>query len=137
MESWMISLGITVVGLISGYSIMKHQVSQHAEDLRTVKIEFKEISKNIKDSHDDSEARINAAFRRIDEVSNKVIVLEQNTKEHLGLREAEGHFVTQKELQLHIKVIENSIKHLEKESGDQTKKLDSIILMLSNTKETK
>lgn len=124
MESWMINVIGAVATIIAGYAVLRKTVAGHEE-------KFKEMRKEHAENIDYMDKRINAGFKRLDETINRTTILEQSTKEHLGLREAEERFVSHKELRLHIANIENTLKHMEKESVSQSKKLDYLTELLS------
>lgn len=124
MESWIVQVIGGIATIIAGYAVLRKTVAGHEE-------KFRDMKKENHDSFSDLERRINAGFKRIDEVGNRTTVLEQSTKEHLGLREAEDRFVSKEMLQLHINNIENTLKHMEKESVSQSKKLDYLTELLS------
>ena len=131
----MIEIGIVLIGAIGTYAISGHRLSRLELDLKEHKTKDDEVHKNenldIKESHKTFEAKFDAGFKKLDTVIDRVIVLEQSTKEHLGLREAEDKFVSHKELQLHLKNIENSMTHIEKNSDAMTKKLEELTSILS------
>lgn len=124
MEDWVIQVVGGGITLIVGYAVLRKTVSSHDEQIKEIK---KDHSYNL----DLIDKRINAGFKRLDEVATRITVLEQSTKEHLGLREAEERFVSHKELQLHIANIESTLKHMEKESVAQSKKLDYLTELIS------
>ena len=128
MEGVVIQVIGGIATIIAGYAVLRKTVAEHEEQLKEIKTVHTK-------SMDDIERRVNAQFKRIDDVGNRTTVLEQSTKEHLGLREAEDRFVSHKELQLHLNNIESSIRHIEngqiEMKQDMGKKLDYLIEMQS------
>ena len=135
MESWMVNVVIAVVGVISTYAVLRSRVERLEQDL----------SKHV--AHDDvrhsSESanhgvinreftsRIDAVFKRLDIVSDRITILERDTANHLDMPKAEERFVSHKELQLHINNIENNIKHMDKNVEHMSGKLDELTSLLS------
>lgn len=124
MESWVIQIAVGLGSALAGYAVLRHTVTGHG-------VAISEIKKHNTEIKDEIHRQINAGFKRLDNATERITILEQNTKEHLGLREAEDKFVSHKELQLHIANIENTLKHMEKESMSQSKKLDYLTELLS------
>lgn len=123
---------VTLIGgiatVVGGYFVLRHTVTGHEK-------KFEKLEREHNEFNDSIDRRINAGFKRLDEVSNRTTILEQSTKEHLGLREAEDKFVTQKELQLHLKNIEDTVKHIERAmitaNQENSKKLDYLTELMS------
>lgn len=124
MEGWVLQVAVGIGSALAGYAVLRHTVAGHG-------VAIGEIKKHNSDTKDEIHRQINAGFKRLDHATERITILEQNTKEHLGLREAEDKFVSHKELQLHIANIENTLKHMEKESMSQSKKLDYLTELLS------
>lgn len=76
--------------------------------------------------------KLDAGFKRIDRLSDKLIILEQDSKFHLDLETAEAKFITRKELELHLERIEI----VTSSTNDQVKQLmgkqDDILDALSS-----
>lgn len=124
MESWMVQVVVGIATLVAGYAVMKHTVAAHDKKLE-------KIEQTQSNDRKEFERSLANGVKRFEEISEKVTVLQQTTKEHLGLREAEDRFVSKEMLQLHINNIENTLKHMEKESMAQSKKLDYLTELLS------
>lgn len=123
MESLAFQVAVGIGSALAGYAILRHTVSEHG-------VAINEMEKHSSDMKDEILRHINAGFKRLDHATERITILEQNTKEYLGLREAEDKFVSHKELQLHIANIENTLKQMEKESMSQSKKLDYLTELL-------
>jgi hypothetical protein len=136
MESWIIEVGIVLAGSIGTYAVARNRLERLEVDFKDHVKKDDEVheKENTESSrqHDKATTKLDAGFKKLDSVIDRVIVLEQTTKEHLGLREAEDKFVSHKELQLHLKNIENSMMHIEKNSDSMTKKLEELTSILSN-----
>ncbi len=114
MENWVLNLLIAISGVAGTYAVLQHRV------------------KRLEDDKKETDLKINEGFKRLDTVIDRIIILEQTTKEHLGLREAEDKFVSHRELQLYLTNIEKSIQNVEKNSDVMTKKLEELTAILSN-----
>jgi len=134
MESWMFEVLIVLAGAIGTYAVARNR-------LERLELDFKEHVKRDDDihakeivvhneTHKEFNMKFDAGFKRLDTVIDRIIVLEQSTKDHLGLREAEDKFVSHRELQLHLNNIENSIKHIEKNSDAMSGKLGELLDIL-------
>jgi len=88
-----------MAGFIGGYAVLRSRVSRLADDFKE---HIKENDEKAKAVHD----RINAGFKRMDDVTAKVIVLQRDTATHMDLPTAELKFVTRRELELHLDKIE-------------------------------
>lgn len=131
IESWMISAGIAVAGTVGTYSVIKYKVDAGAESINTLKNEIKDYQQlNVK-YREDTAVKINAAFKRIDDVANSVLVLERDTSNHLDLTKAEARFVPREELALHLRNIDSELTHINKNSEMMVGKLDDMTKALS------
>lgn len=136
MDSWVIEVGIVLAGAIGTYAVARNRLERLEADFKEHVRKDDEVhgKENTEASrlHEKATAKLDAGFKKLDTVIDRVIVLEQSTKEHLGLREAEDKFVSHKELQLHLKNIETAMTHIEKNSDTMTKKLEELTSILSN-----
>lgn len=136
MESWMVEVAIVLAGAIGTWAVTRNRLDRLEKDLKEHSTDddtlHKEEAIDRKESYKLFEAKFDAGFKKLDTVIDRVIVLEQSTKEHLGLREAEDKFVSHKELQLHLKNIEGSMHHIEKNSDDMKVELNKLTTLLSN-----
>ena len=124
MESWMISLVIAAVGVIGTYAVLRNRVDRLEKDLA-------EDTRTQVEAHASVARKIDAGFKRLDIVSDRVTILERDTSTHLDMPKAEERFVSHKELQLHIQNIENNIKHMNKSVEHMSGKLDELTRLLS------
>ena len=124
MESWMISLVIAAIGVIGTYAVLRNRVDRLEKDLA-------EGTRTQVEAHASVARKIDAGFKRLDIVSDRVTILERDTSTHLDMPKAEERFVSHKELQLHIQNIENNIKHMNKSVEHMSGKLDELTRLLS------
>jgi hypothetical protein len=99
VESWMVSFAIALAGSVSTYAVLRYRVSAN----ETVVDKHIENDKIISK---DADKKLDAQFRRIDALSDKITVLEQERKTFLNIKNAEEQFVQNKELDLHLKTLE-------------------------------
>ena len=124
MESWMINLVIAAVGVIGTYAVLRNRVDRLEKDLA-------EDAKTQVEAHASVARMIEAGFKRLDVVYDRVTILERDTSTHLDMSKAEERFVSHKELQLHIQNIENNINHMDKNVEHMSGKLDELMRLLS------
>ena len=124
MESWMINLVIAAVGVVGTYAVLRNRVDRLEKDLE-------EDAKTQVEAHASVARKIEAGFKRLDVVFDRVTILERDTSTHLDMPRAEERFVSHKELQLHIQNIENNINHMDKNVEHMSGKLDELMRLLS------
>lgn len=136
MESWVLSLVIAVSGVIGTYAVLRHRVASLESDLKELRLENEKLHEREVTHHEvihkDFVNKFDAGFKRLDTVIERLIVLEQDTKDHLNLKEADERFVSHRELKLHLTNIDNSMQHISKNSDAMTKKLEELTHILSN-----
>ena len=99
IESWMVNIGIVVATGIGTYAVLKSRVERLEKDLL-----HHDKDDNI--LHSELERKLTAQFKRVDECSEKITILERDTQTHLTMPKAEEKFVSKIELELHLKNIE-------------------------------
>lgn len=114
MDHWAVELLISVSGLIGTYAVLRSTVAEHTRNIDSI------------------EKKIDAGVKRLDDVQDKVIVLERDTSRHIDLPTAEDRFVSKHELQLHLQNIELITKHTDKQVETLTGKLDDLTTLLRN-----
>lgn len=87
---------------------------------------------NHKTDNNINNNRIDAGFKRIDKLNDKVIILEQDSKSHLDLETAEAKFITRKELELHLEKIEIVTDSTNEQVKQVMGKQDDILDVLSS-----
>lgn len=123
MEGWMINIAIALFGIAGTYAVLRARVSRLESD----RIKDKEDYEKEKD---DFIKRLNAGFKRIDTVSDKVIILERDSKNLLDLDTAEKKFVTRVEMKLHLEKIEIVTENTSKEVSRIMEKQSNILDLL-------
>ena len=87
MESWMISVALSVITFISTYAVLRDRHARLAEDVKENQKGNEEESRRAIEQHakihTDILASVNAAFKRIDSLSERLITLERDTATHL------------------------------------------------------
>jgi len=119
VESWMVSAIIAITGVIATYATTRTTLSKQVED-------FKDHLKDDSTYHRDMDQKLNAQFKRIDDLTNRCTVLEQENKALLDLATAEAKFVSRKEFDLHLKTIEYVSKNTQKSVERVEGKLEDI-----------
>ena len=99
IESWMVNIGIVVATGIGTYAVLKSRVERLEKDLT-------HHNKDDGILHSELERKLTAQFKRVDECSERITILERDTQTHLTMPRAEEKFVSKIELELHLKNIE-------------------------------
>ena len=87
--------------------------------------------------HSDISKKHDAQFKRIDSLSNRCTILEQNSTHHLDLNTAEEKFVSKKELDLRLRNIEIEARHTSKTVDKIEGKLEQVLFALSGGQDDK
>ena len=155
IESWMISGAIALVAGISTWAVLKERQTRFQLDMdanesdKNKKISnlYEYIDKHVASDDrlhaQESEAhnahyinyneRINAGFKRVDNLDKRITILERDTATHLTMPKAEEKFVSKAELDLHLKNIELSTKHTEHLVDGMSSKLDGLNRMITHS----
>ncbi|MCI4436456.1 MAG: hypothetical protein JHC33_06560 [Ignisphaera sp.] len=135
MDNWIISIAIALFGVIGTYAVLRYRVTAVESELKTIKIEHDKLHEREEEHHavihKEFVSKFDAGFKRLDTVIERIIIIEQDTKEHLNIREADERFVSHRELQLHLANIDNSMQHMSKNSDSMTRKLEELTHILS------
>lgn len=123
-ESWMVNIFIALVGIVGTYSVLRSRVNRLEEDA-------KNHLKEDKLYHKDTDRKMDAQFRRIDEALNRCTILEQDANNHLDIKYADEKFVSKYELELKLKNIEDEAKHTSKTVDKIEGKLEELVSILS------
>ena len=155
IDSWMISGAIALVAGISTWAVLKERQTRFQLDMdanesdKNKKISnlYEYIDKHVASDDrlhaQESEAhnahhinfneRINACFKRVDDLDKRITILERDTATHLTMPKAEEKFVSKAELDLHLKNIELSTKHTEHLVNGMSSKLDGLNRMITHS----
>lgn len=135
MESWMISLLIAVLGVVSTYAVLRNRVTRLEEDHREHVLHDDKYHSREHDTHEmihkDFAERLNKCFKELDYAKERVTVLERDTSFHLTMPKAEEKFVSKGELELHLRNIELKTDHTSKMVDSMVGKLDDLNRLLS------
>lgn len=131
VESWMINVATLFAALVASYAVIKYKVDASSKETDSIREDMKEYDTNNIKKYDRLDTKIDAYFKRLDEVSNQVIVLERDTAYHLDMKQAEVKFVTKEQLSLHMKNIDSELAHLNKNGDLMVGKLDDLTKALS------
>ena len=118
IDEWMIGLGISVAGAISTYAVLRSNVERLKLDLEQHvghddRLHEREHSSHAR-IHGEFTEKINAGFKRVDELSEKVTILKQDTANLLTMKVADDKFVSKDELKLYLRNIELQTSHTDK-----------------------
>lgn len=117
----MISVVIAVIGVAVGYGVQRNRVARLEQDNKDQRTEYTEYKK-------ETQGRIDAGFKRLDGLVNRVTILERDIEKALDLETAEKKFITRIEMTLHLEKIEivtdNTSNELRVLQGKQDTVLD-------------
>jgi len=119
IESWMITGVIAIASSVSTYAVLRSRVAR-------IELDFKEHNEEDKLYHVDNERKMTAQFKRIDNISDKGLVLETRVNTMLSSETADEKFVSKAELNLHLKNIDTTMAHMSKSSDMIVGKLEEL-----------
>lgn len=119
MEEWMVNVVIAVLGVVATYAVLRSRVDRLEVDFK----DFKKSSEDYHKSHTEIDEkhhkeinlRVDAGFKKQDDVINRITVLERDTSSHLDMQRAEDRFVSHKEFKLYLENINASIANIAKD----------------------
>ncbi len=126
MESWMITLGLTLAGLVAGYAVMKNTVSNSVEADIQQDVKISELDKFMNSTLPAIEhySRIEIAYgRKIDYFDRELIELKTKMSQSPTMKEVREEFVS-KEVYLQMeKHIDEKFHGLQSGISDILKEL--------------
>ena len=136
IESWMINLLVAVVAIAGTYAVLRSRVARLEADYRDhitqsenrVVTIYGVIAENKKMDN----FRIDAGFKRLDLIADRVTVVETKAQNHLDLPTAEKKFVSRIELNLHLKNIELTTSNTNEQVKDMVGKLSDLTVLLTD-----
>jgi len=126
----MIELVMIIAGGAATYGALRSR-------LLTVEKALEKHINNDETYHSDISRKHDAQFKRIDALSNRCTILEQNSTHHLDLNTAEEKFVSKKELDLRLRNIEIEARHTSKTVDKIEGKLEQVLYALSGAADEK
>ena len=131
MESWIVTVALSVGTFIGIYAVTKYKVEENNNHLNDLKKEIKENDKLDTKHREVINERINAAFKKTDMLTKDVTILQRDSMNHLDMDRADAKFVSKEELGLHLKNIDNELAHMNKTNEAMVGKLDDLTKALS------
>jgi len=148
----LLQLGIGVSTIIVGYTILKTKVSQHDENIKDMDLELKEsfkkrddtLKEELKKINDTFERQINKVahdleicFAKHDGIKNNLIEYKIELQKKVTLKEVTEEFVTRKELQLELEIINKTTSSIEKEVKSIDDRMERVLSLLQDIKSNK
>ena len=96
----------TAFASVVGWAYIKFTVAQHSKEIQDIRNDYRNMSS-------DFTSRINAAFRRIDQSSDRILTLETNSYRYITREDAKDELVSLKEMDLQLRILKKSMDHLE------------------------
>ena len=137
IESWMVSLPIAVVGVIAQAVLAKKEIAllnketeKLREDIKNVRDHSDKADKAVYDTierkNTEVHGRVDAAFKRIDSSSDKLLALDRDT---LRTKEANIIYVTNKVMSLELKIRDNKADTIERDVLKADSRLNELLCL--------
>lgn len=135
----------SIVTVALAIGMTRQKITYHDEKLKaideSIEKKFDKLDVELRDSFqkrdgslisktDDCDKRINACFRKVDEIDNAVTNLDKAIEKRATIKEVRDEFITRQELELRLKVIEQTTEATNKEVLKMEKQLESILHIL-------
>lgn len=122
----MIQIVVLLVSMVTGWAYVRFTIAQHTKEIEENKVKSEH-------SHTEIHKRIDASFKRIDGDSDRLLLLESNQNGLLSMATARSEFVSKLELELQMKLVNQTMSSIQKEVDRDGKKLDKIIDILEKS----
>ncbi len=135
----------SVATVVLAIGMTRQKIAYHDERLKTIdesiEKKFDKLDVELRDSFqkrdgallsrtEDCDKRVNACFKKVDELTNSVSSLDKALDKRATIKEVRDEFITRQELELRLKVIETTTEATNKEVLKMEKQLESILLIL-------
>lgn len=134
----MLQMVMGLVTVVSVFVIVKQKVQQHDETFKTMHQELKESFKKrddeAKEEYAKLDSKINICFSKYDEVKEEQFKTQMTLSQKVTLKEVNDEFITRKELDLRLQLIETTTTNTNREVGKMEKQLEEVLFLLQNKK---
>lgn len=132
--SLILQLIMGLVTVVSVFVIVKQKVQQHDETFKTMHQELKESFKKrddeAKEEYQKLDKKIETCFAKYDEVKKILTEFEKALDKKVTLKEVTEEFITRKELDLRLQLIETTTTNTNREVAKMEKQLEEVLHIL-------
>ena len=145
----LMQIGIAITTIIVGYTILKQKVVQHDENIKDMDLELKEsfkkrdeiLKEELKKLTDEFNRSINkvakdleTCFKKYDLIEKDLIDYKIELQKKVTLKEVANDFITRKELDLRLQLIETTTTNTNKEVSKIEEQLKDVLHLLQDIK---
>lgn len=145
----LMQIGIAIATIIVGYTILKQKVVQHDENIKEMDSELKEsfkkrddtLKEELKKLTDEFNRSINkvahdleTCFKKYDVIEKDLIDYKIELQKKVTLKEVANDFITRKELDLRLQLIETTTTNTNKEVSKMEDQLKEVLHLLQDIK---
>lgn len=145
----LLQIGIAITTIIVGYTILKQKVVQHDENIKDMDSELKESFKKRDDTLKDELKKISdefnrsinkvahdleTCFKKYDVIEKDLIDYKIELQKKVTLKEVANDFITRKELDLRLQLIETTTTNTNKEVSKMEDQLKEVLHLLQDIK---
>ena len=136
--SVIIQLVMGLVTIVSVFVIVKQKVQQHDETFKTMHQELKESFKKrddeAKEEYSKLDKKIDVCFCKYDETKKELTEIRMALDKKVTLKEVNEEFITRKELDLRLQLIETTTTNTNREVAKMEKQLEEVLHLLQDIK---
>ena len=136
--SVIIQLVMGLVTIVSVFVIVKQKVQQHDETFKTMHQELKESFKKrddeAKEEYSKLDKKIDVCFCKYDETKKELTEIKMALDKKVTLKEVNDEFITRKELDLRLQLIETTTTNTNREVAKMEKQLEEVLHLLQDIK---
>lgn len=129
-----IQMVMGLVTVVSAFIIVKQKVSQHDETFKTMHQELKESFKKrddeAKEEYQKLDKKIDTCFYKYDEAKKELTDVKMALDKKVTLKEVTEEFITRKELDLRLQLIESNITSINRDVSKVEKQSEEILSIL-------
>lgn len=123
-----------LVTVVSVFVIVKQKVQQHDETFKTMHQELKESFKKrddeAKEDYSKFDKKIDVCFCKYDEAKKELTDVRIALDKKVSLKEVTEEFITRKELDLRLQLIETTTTNTNREVAKMEKQLEEVLHIL-------
>lgn len=131
-----LQLVMGIVTVVSVFVIVKQKVQQHDETFKTMHQELKESFKKrddeAKEDYAKLDKKIDVCFTKYDDTKKELIDFKIALDKKVTLKEVTEEFVTRKELELKLELINKTTSNIEKDVLSIDNKVEKVLNLLEN-----
>ena len=129
-----LQLAMGLVTVVSVFVIVKQKVQQHDETFKTMHKELKESFKKrddeAKEDYSKLDKKIDVCFCKYDEAKKELTDIKMALDKKVTLKEVTEEFITRKELDLRLQLIETTTTNTNREVAKMEKQLEEVLHIL-------